>query len=236
MSNKLKIQRDLNALHPFVKQQVKKVLADCKKAGLNVFLFEALRTLERQKTLKAKGRSQTLNSYHRLGLAIDLVFKTDKGNWTWNRPKEDWDKLAEIAERHGFSSGWRWKRFKDGPHMELRFQGIRTSTLYSVLNSSKSRKAFYSYVDGLLKVDSKLSKFRKKEKKVIRPEPKKDSYQTMIDETGYKPGSAMRTLVSISDEEDKKDTPNVPMPAAPDEIRESFGFFEWIISLFGGKK
>ena len=211
-TDKLKIQRDLKALHPYCSKQAKKVLADCKKQGLNVALFEALRTLERQKTLKTKGKSKTLNSYHRLGLAVDIVFKTSKGNWTWNRPKEDWDKLAEIAEKHGFSSGWRWKRFKDGPHMEIRFPGVRTSELYSVLNKS-NRQGFYGYVGGLVlahKLDS--------QDKVGIP-----VYTGKIADVKVEVDSSTIIYKAVDKNTIKESKP------------KKSSFWAWLMSLFGGK-
>jgi hypothetical protein len=168
----MKVQSDLDALHPFVKEQALKVLAECKAQGLNVGVFEALRTLERQKYLVSIGNSKTLNSYHRLGLAIDFVFKTSGGNWTWERSKEDWDKLADIVESCGFSSGWRWKSFKDGPHAQMDFVGVKATTLYAKLDSLDNDLAkFYKHVDEMIKADPKLSKLQKITKPKVEDKP-----------------------------------------------------------------
>lgn len=151
MSN-TKICRDLDRVHPYVKQQALKVVADCEAAGLSVAIFETIRTFERQKWLKANGKSKTLNSYHRLGLAIDFVFLTKSGNWTWRVKDEKWDQLAEIMERHGFSSLWKRSGW-DGPHGEVRFKGVYTSTLYKELKNADNdlEKFWRDCVDPRLK-------------------------------------------------------------------------------------
>lgn len=128
MSN-IRIQSKLDKLHPYCRSQAKKVLKDCKKEGLNVDVFETYRTFERQKWLKSNGKSKTLKSYHRLGLAVDFVFKTKSGNWTWRVSEDKWDRLAEILESNGFASLWKRSGW-DGPHGEIRFKGVQTRTLY----------------------------------------------------------------------------------------------------------
>jgi len=245
VANKLKIQRNWDALHPFCKKQAKKVLAECKKEGLNVAFFEGMRYLERQKTLVAKGRSKTLLSYHRLGLAVDFVFKTEKGNWTWNRPKEDWDKLAEISEKHGFSSGWRWKKFKDGPHIELRFKGIRTSTLYAQLKASKSRKEFYVWIDGLISADSKLSAFRGPPRlvvgnQVVKPPPSSFHFpekqvETLQEEVSRKMEELHQDGVSFNPLEQPIDNYQGVVALSEEKPNIFKMLVNWILAFFGGK-
>lgn len=242
-----KRQADLDELHWFTRQQALKVLQDCKKEGLNVDVFECLRTLARQKFLKSTGKSTTLNSYHRLGLAVDFVFKTENGNWTWNRPKEDWDKLAEIVERHGFKSGWRWKRFRDGPHAQIQFEGYRSTTLYKALDEyNNDLDEFHdSYVDKLIKKDPKLKKFLppprpkteldKKTEQVAKQmekalyenplgyetEPSKFEGLDSINKGKTKPGDVTKTLLEASREAQPK---------------KGFwaGLIEFFSKLFGG--
>lgn len=158
MSN-LKISNDINLLHPYTQHLVCKVLEKCGERGLSVGVFEALRTQERQKYLVSTGNSQTLTSYHKLGLAVDFVFKTSKGNWTWNRPKEDWDALAEIVTEVGFSSGWYWKKFKDGPHSEILLKGFSSKKLHDILEREceGDLAKFYAKLDVLLVEDPKHS-------------------------------------------------------------------------------
>ena len=83
---------------------------------------EGLRTLERQRALKAKGASRTLNSRHLTGHAVDLAAKVD-GVIRW-----DWPLYAHLARavkaaavREGVPIVWGgdWKSLRDGPHFEL---------------------------------------------------------------------------------------------------------------------
>lgn len=172
-----KICRDIDRLHPHVKDMALKVLEDCEAQGLNVDIFETLRTEERQKWLKSNGKSKTMNSYHRLGLAVDFVFKTKNGNWTWRVAEEKWDRLAEIMESHGFYSLWKRAGW-DGPHGELRFKGVRTSTLYKELRESGDLTPFwFDHIDPRLPEDAQttLSLFAE------RPSPNEDLDQLLDD-------------------------------------------------------
>jgi hypothetical protein len=57
-----------------------KVLMEvCNKLKFRITPFETKRTLARQKRLVAQGKSWTLNSKHLDGLAVDRVFKTERG-------------------------------------------------------------------------------------------------------------------------------------------------------------
>lgn len=81
-----------------------------------------LRTKDEQAALVAKGASQTMNSKHLTGNAVDLAVLKD-GKVTWDYP--EYEKLAavvkSVALRHGTRIKWGgdWKSFKDGPHFEL---------------------------------------------------------------------------------------------------------------------
>jgi peptidoglycan L-alanyl-D-glutamate endopeptidase CwlK len=112
---------DIKGLHPKVADGVSQMLTEAKARGLSVGLFCGLRTAEEQdklfnkvpKVTNAKG----WDSWHQYGLAVDIVFKDEKGNWTWNE-KKDWEGLGKIGEMFGFVWGGRWK-FKDYPHFQM---------------------------------------------------------------------------------------------------------------------
>ncbi len=82
---------------------------------------EGVRTLERQKQLLAENKSQTLDSYHITGHAIDVALFLN-GKITWNL--KDYKKLADIikqaAKDLGYDIVWGgdWK-FKDGVHFQI---------------------------------------------------------------------------------------------------------------------
>lgn len=90
---------------------------------IDFIVTEGLRTLDRQKQLKAAGASKTLRSRHLTGHAIDLASKVD-GEIRWDWPL--YHKLAaamkEAARLENVTIEWGgdWKGgFIDGPHFQL---------------------------------------------------------------------------------------------------------------------
>ena len=118
-------------------------------AGGAVFrVVEGVRTMERQRDLVAAGASQTMNSRHITGHAVDLVPMIDGAvSWDWNHfyPMADAFRAATIAEKVPVIWGGAWgllmsdyttakagqdrykarmktlnvRPFLDGPHFEL---------------------------------------------------------------------------------------------------------------------
>ena len=84
---------------------------------------EGLRTKARQAELVNAGKSQTQNSRHLTGHAIDIVILNTDGsaNWSFDRYKSVSDVFKREAARLGIKIIWGgdWKSFKDGPHFEL---------------------------------------------------------------------------------------------------------------------
>lgn len=85
-------------------------------------VLEGLRTPERQKVLKEAGASQTLNSRHITGHAVDL------GAWVDGEVRWDWPLYSQIAKAMKAAAaelnipiewGGDWRTFKDGPHFQL---------------------------------------------------------------------------------------------------------------------
>lgn len=82
-----------------------------------------LRTHDEQVHMVATGKSQTMNSKHLTGDAVDLAVLDAKGAITWDFPL--YAKLAEVikacAVKRGVHIAWGgdWKTLKDGPHFEL---------------------------------------------------------------------------------------------------------------------
>ena len=88
-------------------------------------VIEGVRTKERQKKLVERGASQTLNSRHLTGHAVDLVPWVDGGlSWHWS----DFDSLAaamkEAAEEQMVPITWggEWQNFPDGAHFQLSWE------------------------------------------------------------------------------------------------------------------
>ncbi len=85
-------------------------------------VLEGLRTPERQKTLMESGASQTLNSRHITGHAVDLgAWVDDQVDWSWPLYHKIATAMKEAAKQLDVAIVWGgdWKGFPDGPHFEL---------------------------------------------------------------------------------------------------------------------
>ena len=110
-------ERNLKGVHPHL---VKVVRRAAKKSSFIV--TEGLRTLERQKKLKAAGASRTLNSRHITGHAIDVAALVNgKVRWDWPLYHAIAKEMKQAAADLGVPIVWGgdWRSFKDGPHFEL---------------------------------------------------------------------------------------------------------------------
>ena len=82
---------------------------------------EGLRTLERQKELKAAGASRTLNSRHITGHAIDVAAWVGEIRWDWPLYTQIAEAFKQAASELNVAIVWGgdWESFRDGPHFEL---------------------------------------------------------------------------------------------------------------------
>jgi peptidoglycan L-alanyl-D-glutamate endopeptidase CwlK len=109
----------LEGVHPDLVRIVKKA-ADI--SDLDFTVLEGLRTVERQKQLFAQKATQTMNSRHITGHAVDLAPMIG-GEISWDWPL--YHRLAKIVkgaaavERLPIQWGGDFRTFKDGPHWEL---------------------------------------------------------------------------------------------------------------------
>lgn len=121
-----KITAKTKGLDPDVKDAAK-LLVDSwndfysEETGCRAFIFEGVRSEERQRQLVAEGRSQTMQSKHLEGLAVDVWFEeADNGHPIApdNVPPDWYEALGELGEEIGFTWGGRWKTLVDMPHFE----------------------------------------------------------------------------------------------------------------------
>ena len=85
---------------------------------------EGLRTLARQNELMKQGATQTLNSRHLTGHAVDLhAYPNGTLSWDWKYYYQIEEAMKQAASELGLASalewGGDWKSFKDGPHWQL---------------------------------------------------------------------------------------------------------------------
>lgn len=127
----------ITELHPIVYAKQTELIAEAKKAGINILITDGFRSTEEQNVIYARGRTeegqivtqvQGGHSYHNYGLAIDFALRTTKGKVVWDMKydgngngKSDWIEVVEIAKRLGFTWGGDWDNFPDYPHLQMDF-------------------------------------------------------------------------------------------------------------------
>ena len=85
-------------------------------------VLEGFRSKARQEQLVAAGASQTMNSRHLTGHAVDLgamVSGTVRWDWPLYYKVADAMKKAATELKVPIEWGGDWKKFKDGPHFQL---------------------------------------------------------------------------------------------------------------------
>ena len=109
----------LQGVHPDLVRVVERAI-DLTPVDFTV--LEGLRSPERQQTLVASGASQTLNSRHITGHAVDLgAWVDNQVDWSWPMYTKIANAMKAAANELGVSIVWGgdWRTFKDGPHFEL---------------------------------------------------------------------------------------------------------------------
>ena len=85
-------------------------------------VIEGMRTYVRQEELYQSGASQTMNSRHLTGHAVDIVPYVNGGiSWDWKYYYPMADAMKQAAKELGVDLEWGgdWTSFKDGPHFQL---------------------------------------------------------------------------------------------------------------------
>jgi peptidoglycan L-alanyl-D-glutamate endopeptidase CwlK len=109
----------LKGVHPDLVKVIEEAI---KESPLDFSISEGLRTKERQKVLFDSGKSQTMNSRHITGHAIDFaVIKDGEVTWDIKYYRIVTDHVKSIAKRLDIPivCGIDWVSFVDGPHIEL---------------------------------------------------------------------------------------------------------------------
>ena len=109
----------LQGVHPDLVKVVK-IAIDISTVDFTV--LEGRRSPERQKVLVEAGASQTLNSRHITGHAVDLgAWVDDQVDWSWPLYARIAGAMKMAAKDLNIPIEWGgdWKTFKDGPHFQL---------------------------------------------------------------------------------------------------------------------
>ncbi len=109
----------LEGVHPDLARVVHRAI---ELTSVDFVVTEGLRTKARQRELVAAGASQTMNSRHITGHAVDLAALVG-GQVRWDWPL--YGKLAEAMKAAAaelkipLEWGGDWKTLRDGPHFQL---------------------------------------------------------------------------------------------------------------------
>lgn len=115
----------LEDLHPVVRKKAEEFLQLCKEKGMNVLIYDTLRTFEEQDELYAQGRTKPGKkvtnaragySYHNYGLAFDCVPMVN-GKTAWDR-LDLFQKMGLVGKSVGLEWGGDWTKFRDYPHFQ----------------------------------------------------------------------------------------------------------------------
>lgn len=112
-------ESNLIGVHPDLVKVVRRAL---ELTPIDFKVIEGRRTLERQRELVKAGASQTLNSRHLTGHAVDMVPLPDgKVSWEWKYFYPMAEAMKQAAAELGIAVEWggHWTTFKDGPHFQL---------------------------------------------------------------------------------------------------------------------
>lgn len=112
---------NLRGIHPDLRRVIDRALQE---SPLDFIVIEGLRTKERQRQLVNDGASQTMNSRHLTGHAVDLlpIGRDGKAAFAWPLYHKLGPAVEAAAKAEGVALTWggRWSKFRDGPHFELK--------------------------------------------------------------------------------------------------------------------
>jgi len=108
--------QNLSGVHPDLVAVVKRAI---EITEADFVVIEGVRHIERQRQLVAKGASQTMNSRHLTGHAVDIAPYPLSWDWEYFYPIADAMKTAADELEVAIVWGGDWNTFKDGPHFEL---------------------------------------------------------------------------------------------------------------------
>ena len=113
----------LQGVHPDLVKVTRRAL---ELSSVDFGITEGLRSQERQKQLVAQGSSQTMNSRHLTGHAVDVVAYVGSDiSWAMPLFQQIAQAFKQASEELSIPVEWGgdWKTLKDGPHFQLPFMG-----------------------------------------------------------------------------------------------------------------
>ncbi|MFT0137294.1 M15 family metallopeptidase [Alcanivoracaceae bacterium MT1] len=118
-------ERNLQGVHPHLVAVARRAL---ELSEVDFGVTEGLRSKERQQALVVAGKSQTMNSRHLTGHAVDVMaYVGGHGTWEWRYYEQINAAFEQASEELGVSVEWggHWRTLKDGAHFQLSWSAYR---------------------------------------------------------------------------------------------------------------
>ena len=112
-------KKQLQGVHPDLVAVVERAV---ELTEVDFTVLEGVRTRAKQRALVAAGASQTMDSRHLTGHAVDLgAYVGGKVRWDWPLYTKIAIAMKRAAKELNIPVEWggNWKSFKDGPHFQL---------------------------------------------------------------------------------------------------------------------
>jgi peptidoglycan L-alanyl-D-glutamate endopeptidase CwlK len=112
--------KSLEGIHPDLRRVIDRALQD---SPVDFIVIEGVRSRARQSQLVVSGASQTMDSRHLTGHAVDLLPIGPNGpEFAWPLYNKLGPAVEAAAKAEGVEITWggRWAKFRDGPHVELK--------------------------------------------------------------------------------------------------------------------
>ncbi|EAE5597800.1 M15 family peptidase [Listeria monocytogenes] len=149
---------NVNKLADNTKAAARKLLDWSENNGIEVLIYETIRTKEQQSANVASGASQTMRSYHLVGQALDFVMAKGK-TVDWGAYRSDkGKKFVAKAKSLGFEWGGDWSGFVDNPHLQFNYKGYGTDTFGKGASANVPAKPNTQSTSSLGLVDYMVSK------------------------------------------------------------------------------
>ncbi|TQI79991.1 peptidoglycan L-alanyl-D-glutamate endopeptidase CwlK [Serratia fonticola] len=115
----LRSEKNLQGVHPDLVKVARRAL---ELSPIDFCITEGRRSIERQRQLVAEKKSQTMNSRHITGHAVDVfALPTSAGSWDMQYYRQIAAAFKQAGDELKIPVEWggNWTSFKDGPHFQL---------------------------------------------------------------------------------------------------------------------
>lgn len=169
--------------------------------GIDVLIYETIRSKETQAQNVAKGASETMRSYHIVGQALDFV-PVDGKETLWNGyGTAEIKKAVAKAKSLGFKWGGDWTSLVDKPHLEFPYKGYGTDTFKTKgatisLGVTETIKEEVAVVKDVVKVETDGDANIKKLQTFLNGYTKKANFTKLVVD-GYKGPKTKAAVIRV---------------------------------------